>query len=69
MNVPPHEPVNHLHDAPEPRLPPFIPSVEDEPDAIIAGFAVAEVAPDETVLIVTVTLTQVVVFNVPTALT
>ena len=69
MNVPPHEPVNHLHDAPEPRLPPFIPSVDDEPEAIVEGFAVAKVAAVEGVLIVTVTLTQVVVFNVPCALT
>ena len=69
MNVPPQEPVNHLHDATEPRLPPFIPSVEDEPEAIVAGFAVADVAGVEEVLIVKVTLTQVVVFNVPCALT
>ena len=66
--VPPHEPVYQFQLAPVPRLPPVIPRVVFEP-AQIGVVPDAEVAGDERVLIATVTLTQVVVFNVPCART
>ena len=52
-----------------PRLPPETPSVEFDPGLIVEGTAVAEVATADIVLTVTVILTQVVVFKVPSART
>ena len=59
----------HFHVAPsEPRFPPVIPRVEDEP-AQIGDVADADVGAVEGELITTVVLTQVVVPQVPSALT
>ena len=68
-NVPPQLTVYHFHNAPSvPRLPPVVPKVEEEPEQI-GEVEVAVVGAVEVVLTTTVTLAQVVVPQVPSALT
>jgi hypothetical protein len=66
--VPPQLPVNHSHEAPVPSDPPTTESVVDPPQV---GFVVAliDVGAVELVLTVTVKEAQVVVLQVPDALT
>ena len=68
-NVPPQEAEYHCHTPPEPNIPPTTERVVLLPLQI--GFDVAEilVAAVEFVFTVTVTLTQVVVLQVPSART
>ena len=66
--VPAQEPIYHSHVAPsEPKLPPFIPKVEGEPEQI-GDIEEAELGIVEEVLTTTVVLTQVVVPQLPSAL-
>ena len=68
-SVPLHEPSYQFHVAPVPSEPPVMLSVA-VPDAhTVDGVAVADVAAVELVFTVTVTLVQVVVLQVPSALT
>ena len=66
--VPPQLPVNHCHEAPVPSDPPTTESVVEPPQV---GFVVAliEVGAVEFVFTVTVKEAQVVVLQVPDALT
>ncbi len=68
-NVPPHEPLYHCHDAPEPREPTFTVNVEGLPEHIVVGVADADVGAVEFEFTDTVTLTQAVVLHVPSART
>ena len=64
--------VYHFHDAPVPKLPPDTDTVVELPKVTEAGFAVAEVGAVELIqfgVTLTVTETQLVVLEVPSALT
>ncbi len=67
-NVPPQLPEYHVHTAPVPNEPPVTDNVVAPPQ-IGFGLAEALVGSVDAVLTVTVTLTHVVVLQVPTALT
>ena len=68
-NVPVQEPVYHFHDAPEPKVPPVIPRVELAPEQIVAGETVTLAATTDKEFTVIAVLTQLVVEQVPMALT
>ena len=65
---PPHPPIYHLQEAPEPRTPPFRVRVVDEPEHIVE-FPEMEVGAVELLPTCIVMLTQVVVLQNPSALT
>ena len=67
--VPPHETVYHCHVAPVPNVPPVNDNVDEAPGQIAVGNAFADNAAVEVVFNVTVVLTQVVLPQVPSALT
>ena len=67
--VPPHEPVYHIHEAPVPRLPPEKLKVDEEPVHIAEGKPEAEPGGEEIKQTDIETLTQVVVLQLPSALT
>jgi hypothetical protein len=67
--VPPQLPEYHFHEAPVPNEPPVTVNVLEFPGHIEAGFAEAPVGAIDEVLTVTVTLAQVVLLQVPSALT
>jgi hypothetical protein len=68
-DTPPQLPLYQCHEAPVPRVPPFIVSVLELPEHIVDGEAVAEVAAVEFEFTFTVTETHVVVLHVPSART
>ena len=63
----PHDPVYHTQVAPVPDVPPAKDNVEEEPEHIDDGADEAELAGVDSVLSVTVVLTQVVLLQSPTA--
>ena len=68
--MPPQDTVYHFHTAPSVlKLPPVIPSVEDEPAQIVEGLEEAEPGITDKGFTVTVVLTHNVVLQVPSALT
>ena len=67
--IPPHETVYHCHVAPVPNIPPVKDNVDEAPEQIAVGNAFADEAAVEVVFNVTVVLTQVVLPQVPSALT
>lgn len=68
-SVPPHEPLYQVHTAPVPNDPPETLRVAFPPWQIVGELAVADVGAAELAFTVTVTLAQVVVLHVPSALT
>ena len=68
-NAPPQLPEYQYQLEPGPKMPPLSLSVDDEPEIIAVGDAVADVGGVERVLIVNVPLTQGVVLHNPSALT
>ena len=67
--VPPQLPLYHCHVAPLPSVPPLTDRVVGEPGQTVAGNADAEAGAVEFEFTVTVTEAQVVVLQVPCALT
>ena len=67
--VPLHDPVVQYHVASEPSRPPTWLNVADVPAQIDDGFELAEVGSWDQVITETVTLLQIVVVHVPSALT
>ena len=65
----PHEPSYQYQFAPVPRLPPDIPIVADEPSHIVSLVMVRETGTIEIESTVIETETQVVVLQIPSALT
>ena len=65
--VPPQEPVYHTQTALVPKLPSVTVKVDEAPEQISVGPAVAVVGAADGVLCVTVTVAQVVVLQSPTA--
>ena len=63
----PHDPVYHTQVAPVPKEPPVTDNVDEDPEHIDAGNADAELAGVDSVFIVTVVLTHVVLLQSPTA--
>ncbi len=68
-SVPPQEPLYHCHAPTVPKDPPFTVNVEELPEHIEVGLAVADEGATELLFTVTVTLAQVVLPQVPSALT
>ena len=68
-DVPPQLPEYHCHEAPLPNEPPDKLNVDELPEQIVAGLALAELAAEEFEFTVTVTSTQAVLLHVPSALT
>lgn len=67
--VPAHDPENHSQLAPVPNEPPVTVKVEEFPSHITKGVALAAVGSVESVFTVTVMLWQIVLLQVPSALT
>ena len=67
--MPPHETVYHCHVAPVPKVPPVNVTVDGTPEQTAVGEAFADDAALDVVFNVTVVLTQVVLPQVPSALT
>ena len=67
--VPPQEPLYQFQLAPLPSTPPEMPSIKDEPEQIVSLFVVIRIAAVEVSLTVITLLTQVVVLQIPSALT
>ena len=67
--VPPHELLYHCHDAPVPREPPDTDKVVASPTQMVEGAADAETGFVDKLFTVTVVVTQIVVLQVPSALT
>ena len=65
----PHDPVYHTQVAPVPNVPPAKDNVDDNPEHIEDGVDEAEFAGVDSVLSVTVVLTQVVLLQSPSAAT
>ena len=63
--VPPQVPCKSSQLAPTPREPPFTVSVTGVPAQIVEGEAATDVGATDTLLMVTVVLTQAVVLQVP----
>ena len=68
-DVPPHETIYHCHVAPVPKVPPVNVIVEGTPEQTPVGEAFADDAAIDVVFNETVVLTQVVIPQVPSALT
>lgn len=68
-NVLPQLPEYHFHEAPVPKVPPDTLNVVELPGHEVPGFADALIGSVDNVPTVTVTLTQAVVLQSPSALT
>jgi len=68
-DVPPQLPEYHCHEAPLPNEPPDKLNVDELPEQIVAGLALAELAAEEFEFTVTITSAQAVLLQVPSALT